>query len=78
MSDEVLMELVKKAVNDKKFAKEAVKDLDGTLSKYGFLDKLVQEELDAIKEFHNKVKDLPSDQLNKELTGALSGKKGGG
>ncbi len=49
MRDEVLMELVDRAMNDQEFRRKAQEDPEGTLKEYGY--ELTEEEMAAVKEF---------------------------
>jgi hypothetical protein len=53
MRDEVLMQLVDKAMTDDTFRAAAVEDLDGTLRAHDF--ELEPDELAAVREFHGEV-----------------------
>lgn len=70
MPDDVLKQLVERVLNDKGFRDEALKDIESTLSKHGYAEKLTQEELAAVKEFHAKNNALDPEELNNRLAEA--------
>jgi hypothetical protein len=74
MRDEVLMQLVDKAMTDDAFRTSAVDDLEGTLAAHGF--ELDAEELTAVKEFHAQV--ITSGDVDGALTGLGSTQHAGG
>ena len=71
--DEVLVQLVDKAMTDKDFTRKALEDLDGTLKAYGF--DLNEEELSAVREFHSEAVRMSPDQLDEELKEAAAGRR---
>lgn len=75
MSEDVLGELVQKTLHDKEFKESALRDLDGTLAKYGYTTKLTAEELSAIREFHAQNRGLSPEELHRRLTQGLASKK---
>lgn len=52
MSEDMSGELVEKVLHDEAFKESALRDLDGTLAKYGYATRLTTEELSAIRAFH--------------------------
>ena len=53
MRDDVLADLVDRAMTDADFRRRAADDLDGTLEAEGF--RLEPDELSAVREFHSQV-----------------------
>ena len=60
--DDVLMQLVDKAMSDPDFRSHAQRDPDGALAAHGF--DLNDDELAAVKEFQQQTAELPPDELN--------------
>ena len=75
MRDEVLMELVDKAVDDEEFRTKARQDPEGTLRDYGF--DLTDEELQAVKDFQRETEGLSDADLTEAIAGG-SGRRAGG
>lgn len=67
MAEEILAELANKVVNDKGFRERILNDLEGTLAKSGYLKKLTDEELSAIREFNIQSRGLNPEELNRRL-----------
>jgi hypothetical protein len=65
MRGDVMQELLDKAANDSEFRKQAVQDLEGTLSANGY--ELTEDELIAAREFQSRAKDLTDEQLESEI-----------
>jgi hypothetical protein len=65
MRDEVLMELVDRALEDEEFRAKAKDDPEGTLKAYGY--DLTDEELAAVKEFQGRVAGLSDEELAEAL-----------
>ncbi len=72
MRDEVLIELVDKAMNDHEFRRKAQEDPERTLNEYGY--ELTGEEMAAVKEFHSQTKGMTDEHIDR----ALAGNAGGG
>jgi hypothetical protein len=68
MRDDVLMELVDKAINDPEFRAKAKTDLQGTLQEYNI--NLTPDELTAVQDFHAQTSGLSDDELNEQLANA--------
>lgn len=77
MSEDILGELVNKTLNDKSFRESAFKDLEGTLAKHHYLERLTPEELSAVREFHAQSRGLNSDEINRRLMENASARKQG-
>ncbi len=71
MRDEVLMELVDKAMNDGEFRRKAQENPEGTLSEYGY--ELTTEEMAAVKEFHSQTQGMTNEQIDRALAGNAGG-----
>ena len=67
MRDEVLMELVDRALSDAEFREQARNDPEATLKANGF--DLTDDELEAVREFQQETAGLTEDELNERLTG---------
>jgi Ribosomally synthesized peptide prototyped by Frankia Franean1_4349. len=65
MRDEVLMDLVDRALSDEEFRSRAKDDPEGTLAAYGY--ELTDEELGAVKEFQSQVAGLSDEELEQAL-----------
>jgi hypothetical protein len=65
MRGPLIQELLDRAASDSEFRKQAVQDLEGTLSANGY--ELTEDELNAAREFQSRVKDLTDEQLENEL-----------
>ncbi len=76
MRDEVLMELVDRAMNDQEFRRKAQEDPEGTLKEYGY--ELTGEEMAAVKEFHSQTKGMTNEQIDRALAGNAGGRQYGG
>ena len=76
MRDEVMMDLVSRAMDDAEFRRRAQDDLDGTLSAYGY--ELTEDELAAAREFQSSVAGMSDEELTRELTGSGSRRFAGG
>ena len=76
MRDEVLMDLVDRAMNDQEFRDRARGDLEGTLRAYGY--DLTPEELAAVKEFHAQAAGKSDEEVNQMLGGGARSARGGG
>lgn len=76
MSEDILGELVTKVLNDKSFRENAFKDLEGTLAKHHYLQRLTTEELAAVREFYIQSRGLSQDELNHRLMEGTRAKQG--
>lgn len=76
MSEDILGELVSRALNDKSFRESAFKDLEGTLKKHQYLQRLTAEELTAVREFYAQSQGLGPDELNRRLLEGARTKQG--
>lgn len=76
MRDQVLMDLVDRAMNDPEFRDRAREDLEGTLKAYGY--ELTPEELAAVKEFHAQAAGKSDEEINQALVGGARNAGGGG
>ena len=65
MRDDVLMDLVDKAVNDPEFRTKAKDDLEGTLKAYNF--DLSEDELTAVRDFHSQAAGKSDEELDEML-----------
>ena len=65
MRDDVLMQLVDKAMSDPDFRVHAQRDPDGALAAHGF--DLNDDELAAVKEFQQQTSGLPDEELNRTI-----------
>jgi predicted phosphoribosyltransferase len=65
MRDDVLMNLVDRALTDPQFRARAQEDLEGTLRDEGF--DLTDEELAAVKEFHQEFAGLSDEEVERRL-----------
>lgn len=70
MNDALLMELAHKARTDKSFRRAALEDLEGALRAHGYT--LAEDELEAARSFHNQVKDMSDDELERFLSSEVS------
>ena len=75
MRDEVLMELVDKAMNDDGFKEKARDDLEGTLEEYGY--DLTPEEYAAVKEFHEQTAGMTHEEVDRALARNAGGRQFG-
>ena len=73
MRDEVMMDLVSRAMDDPEFRRRAREDLDGTLPAYGY--DLTEEEMTAVREFQESVAGLSDEELEAELAGSGSSRR---
>ena len=71
MRDEVLMELVDRAMNDPEFKKKARADLQGALGEYGY--ELTPEEYEAVKGFQEQTAGMGEEEVDRALAGNASG-----
>ncbi len=67
MRDEVLMQLVDRAMSDEDFRNRARQDPEGTLRAEGF--DLDDEEMAAVKQFQAETSGLSDDELNQAIAG---------
>lgn len=65
MSDDVMLEIIKRSTEDEAFRQRLVSDLDGTLQAEGY--QLSKEELAAAREFHGQYAEMDDDQLRDTL-----------
>ena len=75
MRDEVLMELVDRAVDDEEFRTRARQDPEGTLREYGF--ELTDEELRAVRDFQRATEGLSDDDVVEAIAGGRGRRAGG-
>jgi hypothetical protein len=68
MRDDVLADLVDRAMTDADFRRRAVDDLDGTLEAEGF--RLEPDELAAVREFHTQAAGKSDQELEELVAGA--------
>ena len=73
MRDEVLIQLVDKAMTDPQFRDRALEDLDAALSEHGF--ELEEDELAAVREFHAEVAGKSPEEVDGILKEAASGNR---
>lgn len=66
MRDDVLTDLVDKAVNDPDFRSKAKDDLEGTLKAYNF--DLTEDELAAVRDFHSQAAGKSDEELDEMLS----------
>jgi hypothetical protein len=62
MRDEVMIDLIDRAMRDPEFREQARQDPDGTLRTHGF--DLTADELQAVKEFQQQTAGLSDEELN--------------
>jgi hypothetical protein len=65
MRDDVLMNLVDRALTDPEFRTRAQEDLEGTLRAEGF--DLSEEEMAAVREFHSQFAGLSDEEVEGQL-----------
>ena len=73
--DEVLMQLVDRAMNDQEFRQSAQRDPEGTLRAHGY--ELNDEELAAVKEFHAEVAEHGDEELRQAIAGSADARRQG-
>jgi hypothetical protein len=66
MRDEILADLVDRAMTDSEFRRSAITDLEGTLAASGY--NLQQDELEAVREFHDQVAGKSEAEVEELLT----------
>jgi hypothetical protein len=66
MRDEVMIDLIDRAMRDPEFREQARQDPDGTLRAHGF--ELTDDELQAVKEFQQQTAGLSDEELNEAIT----------
>jgi hypothetical protein len=71
MRPKVMNGLVQKARVDREFRSKAVAELEQTLDAYGF--ELTDDELAAVREFHEHAAALSDAELEEQLAGDVSG-----
>jgi hypothetical protein len=67
MRDDVLMQLVDKAINDPDFRVQAQSNLEGTLKAHNI--ELTDDELAAVKEFQSQATGMSEQELDQMLAG---------
>ena len=67
MRDEVLMELVDRAMNDPEFKKKARADLQGALGEYGY--ELTTEEYEAVNGFQAQTAAMAEQDVERAFAG---------
>jgi hypothetical protein len=68
MRDQVLAELVDRALTDADFRRRATDDLDGTLAAEGY--RLEADELAAVREFHSQAAGKSDEELEAVIADA--------
>ncbi len=68
MRDEVLTELVNRGLDDEDFRGRMLQDPEGTLEAEGY--QLEEEELAAVRDFHQQVSGVPEGELDEAIAGA--------
>ena len=76
MRDEVLMDLVDRAMNDPEFRERARASPPGPLAAYGY--DLTPEELAAVREFHAQAAGKSDEEVDQMLGGGARSSRGGG
>jgi hypothetical protein len=72
MRDEILADLVDRAMTDSEFRRSAITDLEGTLAANGY--DLQPDELEAVREFHGQVAGKSEAEVE-EMLAANSGRR---
>jgi len=71
MRDEVMMELVDRAMSDQRFRDRARTDLEETLSEHGY--ELTPEELGAVREFQLQTTGMSEEEVDRALAQNAAG-----
>jgi hypothetical protein len=74
MRDDVLMDLVDKAINDPAFRVQAQSNLEATLAAHNI--ELTDDELAAVKEFQAQAAGMSEQELDQMLTGNSARRQG--
>lgn len=73
MRDEVLMDLLDRAVSDRAFRDRATDDLEGALDEYGY--DLTEEEYAAVKGFREQTQGMSEEEVDRTLARNAGGSR---
>ena len=65
MRDDVMIDLIDRAMNDPAFREQARQDPEAALQAHGF--ELTEDELEAVKEFQRQTSGLTDEELNQAI-----------
>jgi hypothetical protein len=74
LRENVVRDLASRAAKDSEFLKQARKNLEGTLARYGY--ELTGEELRMVKHFQRQTAGMSTEELARTLAAGLAGRTG--